>query len=1118
MNKILLQDYWNKYKDDFGTEYFKKNEFYKWSLFKQMYPIWDWNSNGSKIEMYGNTFSVNGPKNLWLSGNFFPTGMMSWMLDKFPIETEDAMYLLFDENKNLTERIDQFISILDSKLPELAKLVTEKPINQHYHGDLRAISLYLTLQYPDKYFLYKHTMYKDFSEFLELPKVKTGKSSNYVDYLEVCNEIREFIKADEGFISQYNDFLKDKNHYEDPYLHLIVQDFILSVSSYEPNYWIFQGDPKVYDFSSAINEGTIDQWTASALRDKMRIGDKVVFWLTGTNAGCYALGEITSDPFQNLEPKDEFWKEEDKSEWKVGVKISHNCSSNPILKEQADITEELVTLMVGNQGTNFTATKEQYECIEDIVNSSYSDAYTKIKKQLAKDKMEVFLSILRNFVKENFLIESDPRISFNIRESKNRLVFLIGKRYTLCIHKIKNETVLSFISPNNYNGDENEGFKNNKGEIEAFWNYYDESQSKEMTDYINDGLTNELSRNHSCNFKSHSNSEFAKDVLGTNSVKYWLYAPGENANMWEEFLQDGTMGLGWDNLGDLNEYSTKEDIATRLQELSDSNSSKANDATANFDFKESISIGDIIISKKGRSAYLGYGIVTSNYYYDESVALYKHKRKVNWIKNGYWESEHSTALKTLTDITNIPYKPNPSILAPKAILDLINAPISNTMNQPINQILYGPPGTGKTFKLKDRYFPMYTTKESSLSTEQHFKNVVSDCSWWQVIALALLELGDASKVADIMNNRWVKKKSELSDAKSIRPIMWSCLQSHTIQTSETVGVKQRQAPFIFNKKNESYWEILEIEVREQIPELYEMLESVNNFNPSSDKEIQRYVFTTFHQSYSYEDFIEGIKPIMIEGEVDGNVSYHIEDGVFKQLCKKAALDPENRYAIFIDEINRGNVSAIFGELITLIEQDKRKGATNAMSALLPYSKNKFSVPQNVDIYGTMNTADRSIEALDTALRRRFSFEEMLPKPELLKDKGENGSGKVGEIDLKELLKTINERIEALVDRDHTIGHAFFMEVDSLDSLRNVFANKVIPLLQEYFYGDYAKMEMVIGSDFFDVKESSKIIFAVKPEDFESIGKTYHIKNLSDKLAIPDEVLLAALNNMITGAN
>ena len=432
MNKTLLNEYWNKYKAEFGTDNFKKNELYKWSLFKQMYPIWKWKKGESNIEMYENTFNVDGHKNLWLSGNFFPISMFSWMLDKFPEETENAMILLLDESKELSNRIDSFTAILDNKLPELAKLITEKPINQHYHGDLRAISIYLTLQYPEKYFLYKHTMYKTFSEILEMPKVKTGKTSNYTEYLDVCNEIREFIRSDMGFMTNYKDFLTGENFYEDPYLHLLVQDFILSVSTYEPSYWIFQGNPKVYDFSSAINEGSIDQWTASAHRDKMRIGDRVIFWLTGTNSGCYALGEITSDPFQNLEPKDEFWKEEDKSEWKVGVKISHNCSSNPILKEQADITEELVSLNVGNQGTNFTATKEQYECIEDIVKSSYSDAYTKIKKKLAKDKMEVFLSILRNFVKENILIESDPRISFNIRESKNRLVFLIGKRYTLC--------------------------------------------------------------------------------------------------------------------------------------------------------------------------------------------------------------------------------------------------------------------------------------------------------------------------------------------------------------------------------------------------------------------------------------------------------------------------------------------------------------------------------------------------------------------------------------------------------------------------------------------------------------------------------------------------------------
>lgn len=231
------------------------------------------------------------------------------------------------------------------------------------------------------------------------------------------------------------------------------------------------------------------------------------------------------------------------------------------------------------------------------------------------------------------------------------------------------------------------------------------------------------------------------------------------------------------------------------------------------------------------------------------------------------------------------------------------------------------------------------------------------------------------------------------------------------------------------------------------PKEYENI--YNRYNDLINK--GRVKFTTFHQSYGYEDFIEGIKP----DTENNNVVYHKKDGVFKAFCDKAIGKSEN-YVFIIDEINRGNISKIFGELITLIEDDKRKKA----SVTLPYSGASFSVPENVYILGTMNTADRSIALMDTALRRRFTFVEMMPAPELLKD--------VGDISTSTLLKTINERIEYLYDREHTIGHAYFKECINgnadINTLRLIFKNKIIPLLQEYFYDDYEKIALVLGDN------------------------------------------------------
>ena len=263
------------------------------------------------------------------------------------------------------------------------------------------------------------------------------------------------------------------------------------------------------------------------------------------------------------------------------------------------------------------------------------------------------------------------------------------------------------------------------------------------------------------------------------------------------------------------------------------------------------------------------------------------------------------------------------------------------------------------------------------------------------------------------------------------------------------------------------------------------------------KEVGQITFTTFHQSYGYEEFIEGIKP-NLSNSSDKKISYEIAEGVFKECCEEAKGKSGN-YVFIIDEINRGNISKIFGELITLIEDSKRDGGDEAMSVILPYSKEKFSVPNNVYILGTMNTADRSIALMDTALRRRFEFIEMMPDEDLL-DKV------VVEEDIKihKMLKIMNQRIEALYDREHTLGHAFFMppkneEKVTINQLESIFKNKIIPLLQEYFYEDYEKIMLVLGINPQNTDDSKFI--SVKSNDglFKNsleidLNTTYQINN------------------------
>ena len=552
---------------------------------------------------------------------------------------------------------------------------------------------------------------------------------------------------------------------------------------------------------------------------------------------------------------------------------------------------------------------------------------------------------------------------------------------------------------------------------------------------------------------------------GGSQKKYWMYAPGPGADQWGEFFTGSIMALGWEKIGNLTKYPDREAVRRELKKQSDKDTDPHHDSLALWEFANVVKPGDVVIAKKGRTAYLGYGIVTGGYRHEPAREAYPHVRSVNWIKKGEWSSgDFKIVTKTLTDITKYPKYVS-------ELVRLIGIDAMRATDLPArNIILYGPPGTGKTYALLTKYFGLFTDRMAAETPEERATRIVRDRAWWEVIALALLDQPDKSaKVSEILEHPLVGARIRLALNRNPRAMLWAALQNHTKSECPHVKYAVRTEPLLFSKDEQSIWSIDAELVKQEVPELLAALEGFKKA-PAGGAEIKRYRFTTFHQSFSYEDFIEGIKPQM-EDRDNSQVTYEIRPGVFKEIIAEARGNPGKNYALFIDEINRGNIASIFGELITLIEEDKRLGADNELEAVLPYSREPFGVPKNLYIIGTMNTADRSVEALDTALRRRFTFIEMRPDAELVASSQPANLN----VDLAKLMETINARIERLLDHDHAIGHAFFLKVKDLPSLQRVFKNEILPLLREFFYGNPAKIGLILGERFV-TKKTGNVAF------------------------------------------
>lgn len=388
------------------------------------------------------------------------------------------------------------------------------------------------------------------------------------------------------------------------------------------------------------------------------------------------------------------------------------------------------------------------------------------------------------------------------------------------------------------------------------------------------------------------------------------------------------------------------------------------------------------------------------------------------------------------------------------------------LDGPVNKIVYGPPGTGKTHWLRQQ-FQAYTDEPDKVDEVTWLTETLAGYGWRCVIAAALADLGRPARVPELREHRWVQAKAVQRGRtpSGINATLWGYLQEHTPPTSTTVNIGVRREPFVFDKQGGGDWHLLG-DWQERNDDAATLWRVLRAGPQAATQALRRYRVVTFHPSFGYEDFVRGIRPVA--NAEDGNTQFRMVNGVFKEICDEAHANAGHRYALFIDEINRANIAKVFGELITLIEPDKRAtfdpqgNLVDGMGVQLPGSTDAapnerlFGVPRNLDIYGTMNTADRSIALLDVALRRRFQFEERMPDYSHLETD-------VDGIDLRRLLERINDRLDFLRDRDHRIGHAYLMHARSLADVQRAFASQIIPLLQEYFFDDFARVGLVLST-------------------------------------------------------
>ena len=606
--------------------------------------------------------------------------------------------------------------------------------------------------------------------------------------------------------------------------------------------------------------------------------------------------------------------------------------------------------------------------------------------------------------------------------------------------------------------------------------------------------------------KTQSKGNSVKEGNNT-SRKYWLFSPGRNAEKWEEFYNSNIMAVGWNKVGDLRKYNDKKEIENILRDDPNKAKDKRNDEKCLWDLKANMKPGDVIFVKLGEKILGGYGIVASDYYYDQTKEDYRHCRKVDWKLKGEWQcnSKKRFPNKTLTEKTkNKSTREGLNYFYEELFQDMgvkeidysysISSESSSTDNNPnleLNLILYGPPGTGKTYNSINKAVEIIDPKFMKGKNN----NKEADR---KEITKRYRELEEEGRIVFITFHQSLSYEDFVE---GIKPVIKED-QNNTLSYEIVPGIFKQlcdRASLLwesslrdaYNKLKNDLAKKENFERKYKTPEGEEFGLSLSgdNITLHYGTELKQKTIVTRDKLTSV--LLKRNEPLSLWTYYQGIINLLKKDFGFDE--QKTSID---NYVLIIDEINRGNVSQIFGELITLIEKDKRAGNEEALSPTLPYSKTKFSVPANLYIIGTMNTADRSVEALDTALRRRFSFIEMTPDYSLFEDKTATVDNV--DINLGKLLEVLNQRIEGLLDKDHLLGHSYFLQVAKGEfSLKHIFFNEIIPLLQEYFYGNDEKLQLILGKGFVKDEPSNQDIYAktkIAISDYDDRPRFHLIKN------------------------